>query len=245
MLGAHGGYFAEESGERVIQGSLGAWSEKANDFGLDPGNGHLAAALFFIDGKSTLNDFLYRKTVPGKAELNQMQTTLDMGDQDLLNTKDIHAKGNITAKSIFATEKIEADSIHSKKRLSTGESLKIEGTAHEGQPCFDDKLIGFSPTGSLLKCQAKIWRKIVNAPTLEVKLVEGHEACGHFGESMTTCPNGYILTSGGYNISRWWRGDRLVPESNRQLDSTTWYIRLPHSAGFCSVPSITCVKINQ
>lgn len=241
MIGAHGGYFAEESGARVIQGALGAWSEKANAFGLDPGNGHLAAALFFIDGKSASNDFLYRKTVPGKPELNQMQTALDMGDQDLVNAKDIHAKGNITAKSILATEKIEADSIHSKKRLSTGEFLQVDGPAHEGGPCTG-KLIGIASNGTLLSCQSGKWRKISN-PTLDVFTKEGPKVCGHWAESSVTCPTGYLLAGGGHTTSNWWRGETYMPHS-LPIDKHTWFIRLPHNAGFCATVKINCIKIN-
>lgn len=241
MIGTHGGYFAEESGARVIQGTLGAWSEKANAFGLDPGNGHLAAALFFIDGKSASNDFLYRKTVTGKPELNQMQTTLDMGDQNLVNAKDIHAKGNITAKSISATEKIEADSIHSKKRLSTGEFLQVDGPAHEGGSC-SGKIIGVASNGTLLSCQSGKWRKISN-PTLDMVTITGPKVCGHWADSYVSCPDGYLLVGGGHRTSDWWRGETYMPISY-PINKKTWVIRLPHSAGFCANLHINCIKIN-
>lgn len=219
MIGAHGGYFAEESGARVIQGALGAWSEKANAFGLDPGNGHLAAALFFIDGKSASNDFLYRKTVPGKPELNQMQTTLNMGDQDLVNAKDIHAKGKITANSIFANGKIEADSIHSKKRLSTEEFLQVDGQAKEGTPC-SGKLLGISSNGIHLSCQSGIWRKNSN-PRLHMIRASGPVVCGGFDQSTATCPAGYFLTGGGYRQIERWGKRETIPEHNYPVNDKT------------------------
>lgn len=242
MIGAHGGYFAEENGARVIQGALGAWSEKANTFGLDPGNGHLAAALFFIDGKTASNDFLYRKTVPGKPELNKMQTTLDMGEQDLINVNDMKSKGNITTNSMLANGKIEADSIHSKKRLSTGEFLQVDGPVNEGGSC-SGKLLGIASNGTVLSCQSGKWLKVNKPPTFHTEIHRVPTVCGAWEISRVSCPPGYLLTGGGYGTDRCW-GTRNIPEQNFPENENTWLIALPGRPDICSHAQALCTKFN-
>ncbi len=48
----------------------------------DPGAGHLAAQIAFFDG-ALAEDFLYRVGVPGRPELNQMQTNMDMNGNSI------------------------------------------------------------------------------------------------------------------------------------------------------------------
>lgn len=238
MLGAHGGYFAGESGNRVIQGALGAWSEKATAFGLDPGNGHLAAALFFIDGKSSSRDFLYRQPVPGKPELNQMQTSLEMGDQDLVNAKDIKAKG-----------KIEANRIHSKKRLSTGDFLQIDGVANEGEHC-SGKLVGINSIGRLLFCKSNQWHQVISDPhLLRIVVPSKNKVCSndHNKQTVLKCPSGFSLTGAGNEVQ--YLPDK--PPSYEQFssyplgfgDNGGWKVDVSGTRGICVTPSIICMRI--
>lgn len=248
IIGAHGGYFIEENGQRFICGTLEAWKEKVTSFGIDPGNGHLVSSLFFVDGKAVSHDFLYRNPVPGRPELNQMKTTLNMGNQDLIDANNLSAKGTvesntITAKqNIFAKEKIEGKNIHSKERLSTSEFLQVDGIVSEGATCSGN-LIGMAANGKPLSCQSGIWRKLSN-PSLDMMTIQGPKACGHFGASTANCPDGYLLAGGGYTVTDWWKGCRVSPEHSFPIDNRTWKVQLPHSAGFCVAPRINCIKIN-
>ncbi|MEW9824879.1 MAG: shufflon system plasmid conjugative transfer pilus tip adhesin PilV (plasmid) [Candidatus Symbiodolus clandestinus] len=249
IIGAHGGYFVEESGERFICGTLGAWREKASSFGIDPGNGHLVSSLFFMDGKSVSRDFLYRKSVPGRPELNQMKTTLNMGNQDLIDANNLSAKGTVESntisakKNIFAKEKIEGRNIHSKERLSTSEFLQVDGIVNEGTTCSGN-LIGMAVNGKPLSCQSGVWRKLSN-PHLHVMTIQGSEACGHFASSSVSCPDGYFLTGGGYVMTKWWRGYPVF-DNSYPVDERTWRIVMPHGnvADICAAPRVNCIKIN-
>jgi hypothetical protein len=66
----------------TLCGVMGVWSAVTSRFvgsgSTDPGQGHLVSALFFTNG-SIVDDYLYRKRVPGNSKLNQMQTYLQMG----------------------------------------------------------------------------------------------------------------------------------------------------------------------
>ncbi|MGJ0637232.1 shufflon system plasmid conjugative transfer pilus tip adhesin PilV [Xenorhabdus bovienii] len=88
-IGGSGGYI--EDG--VAKGVLGSWSENLSAFGgHNPGNGHVVMAGFFSNG-AVVNDYLYRKSVPGHPELNTMSTALNMSGNDLNAIKNLNATG--------------------------------------------------------------------------------------------------------------------------------------------------------
>lgn len=85
-IGAEGGYTVA-SGDycatsqvsvSTLCGTRGVWERPMADFGAAVSPGHIASALFFKDGMQ-VNDYLYRHRVPGKPELNTMETYLQMG----------------------------------------------------------------------------------------------------------------------------------------------------------------------
>ncbi|MGS1117400.1 shufflon system plasmid conjugative transfer pilus tip adhesin PilV [Castellaniella sp. UC4442_H9] len=85
-IGAEGGYTVAAGGycgttkvaTNVLCGTQGVWTRPVADFAASGSPGHVASALFFLDGMA-VNDYLYRKQVPGKPELNTMGTYLQMG----------------------------------------------------------------------------------------------------------------------------------------------------------------------
>ncbi|PIJ49383.1 pilus assembly protein, partial [Erwinia sp. OAMSP11] len=87
-IGAAGGYI--DNG--IAKGALGAWSENLSAFGgFNPGNGHVVIAGFYQNGAIS-NDYLYRKAVPGKPELNTMSTALNMGGNNINNAGTVAAQ---------------------------------------------------------------------------------------------------------------------------------------------------------
>jgi type II secretory pathway pseudopilin PulG len=89
QIGAQGGYVAS-SNTAVANGSFGGWSTALAPYGVAPGAGHLATALFFQDG-GLVNDYLYRSAVPGQPNLNKMNTDIDMGGNNLNNATNVNA----------------------------------------------------------------------------------------------------------------------------------------------------------
>jgi hypothetical protein len=85
-IGAEGGYTvaagdycgARKVNNATLCGTRGVWERPMSDFGNAVPTGQVASALFFKDGM-TVNDYLYRHRVPGKPELNTMETYLQMG----------------------------------------------------------------------------------------------------------------------------------------------------------------------
>lgn len=77
LVGAQGGYVSSTN-TAVATGSYGGWSTALpGNYGVSPGAGHLAMALFFADS-GTVSDYLYRNSVSGHPELNTMNTPLIM-----------------------------------------------------------------------------------------------------------------------------------------------------------------------
>lgn len=153
-LGASGGRISDLDAEGkpnaalvgVVQGADEGWQEPLSPYGVSPGVGHLASAIFHQDGQEVEN-YLHRKAIPGKPELNRMQTHLDMGGHDInsvkaiksqsaelagwltaegaqlrgaLNAKDATLSGNLSAKTAGVADRLWANSL-------TGNSATVHG----------------------------------------------------------------------------------------------------------------------
>ncbi|EHJ48819.1 shufflon domain protein [Solidesulfovibrio carbinoliphilus subsp. oakridgensis] len=93
MVGGSGGYIptGDVPGQSPdsLRGAFGGWIVTLANFGIaSPGAGHLGALTTF-DSSSLGQDFLYRVAVPGHAELNAMQTDLDMTDHSIRNVHEL------------------------------------------------------------------------------------------------------------------------------------------------------------
>jgi hypothetical protein len=84
----------------VAQGAFGHWSVPLAGY-TNPGSGHLAALVAFSNG-SLVNDYLYRVAEPGDPALTTMETTLNMGGND------ITAANNVAADSVTASGNVAA-----------------------------------------------------------------------------------------------------------------------------------------
>ncbi|KAF0232597.1 MAG: hypothetical protein FD177_2375 [Desulfovibrionaceae bacterium] len=88
----------------TLRGAFGGWTIDLASLGIaSPGAGHLGALSTF-DSTSLGQDFLYRVSVPGHAELNAMQTELDMTDHAIRNVQEVQ----FTARAL-GTETCDAD----------------------------------------------------------------------------------------------------------------------------------------
>ena len=95
-LGGPGGFISSLK-PGVIQGVRGGWEVALSNYGINPGQGHTASALFLMDG-DLANDYLYRNAVPGHPEYNRMNTAIDMDGNDINNARAITATNDITSK---------------------------------------------------------------------------------------------------------------------------------------------------
>lgn len=143
QIGAEGGYVSI-SDATVAVGSFAGWTTALAPYGVAPGAGHLATALFFQDG-AVVNDYLYRHTVPGKPELQRMYASIDMNDNEVNNASTVNATT------------VNGTTVKSRGRTEVGEYLQLNGTAVEGSGCTSSGLLGRNTAGQLLTCQAGIW----------------------------------------------------------------------------------------
>ena len=68
----------------VLRGAYGGWEVPLADMGLDAEAGHLGS-ISTLSGADLAQDYLYRVAVPGRPELNAMQTSLDMSGHSINN----------------------------------------------------------------------------------------------------------------------------------------------------------------
>ena len=103
IAGASGGVIGGGSGEYAVPGCTGGeacgayngWSVNTSGYqNIQPG--HFAALLAYSNGQMQ-SDYLYRVAVPGQPQLNQMQTNLDMGNNNVNNAQDVNVNQNVEA----------------------------------------------------------------------------------------------------------------------------------------------------
>ncbi|WP_232104445.1 shufflon system plasmid conjugative transfer pilus tip adhesin PilV [Pseudomonas oryzihabitans] len=119
-LGAPGG-FVPVTNTGIVQGVRGGWSLTLSNYGVNPGAGHTASALFLQDG-TLANDYLYRNAIAGKPELNRMNTALNMGGNDLNNAANITASG---------TASISGD-VNAGRNVNASGNVNLNGTVTAG-----------------------------------------------------------------------------------------------------------------
>lgn len=132
-LGGPGGYISS-SNANVVQGVRGGWQVTLSNYAINPGAGHTASALFFMDGQLA-NDYLYRNAVPGHPELNTMNTDLNLGGHNINNTSAINASGNVTttadisARNVTANGTVTAATTNTTGETYTGGWFRTRGDA--------------------------------------------------------------------------------------------------------------------
>lgn len=95
QIGGAGGYVSGQSalGAAFAQGSYGGWKKALASYGVSPGTGHVAAALFY-SSLSTVDDSLHRHATAGQPQYQQMSAAIDMNNNNLNNA------GTVTAKQL-------------------------------------------------------------------------------------------------------------------------------------------------
>lgn len=119
-LGAPGG-FVPVTNTGIVQGVREGWSLTLSNYGVNPGAGHTASALF-LQGGTLANDYLYRNAIAGKPELNRMNTALNMGGNDLNNAANITASG---------TASISGD-VNAGRNVNASGNVNLNGTVTAG-----------------------------------------------------------------------------------------------------------------
>jgi hypothetical protein len=74
--------------DTVLRGAFGAWEVPLASMGLTGTPGHLGS-ISTLSSADLDQDFLYRVAVPGRPELNAMQTSLDMTGHNINNVRSI------------------------------------------------------------------------------------------------------------------------------------------------------------
>ncbi|MCR8998650.1 shufflon system plasmid conjugative transfer pilus tip adhesin PilV [Rahnella perminowiae] len=121
-IGAAGGYI--QGG--IAKGALGSWQENLSAFGgYNPGDGSVVIAGFYSNG-ALVNDYLYRHSVAGHPELNTMGTALNMGANDITNTRNVNAvNGNFSQTVTGQTLNASGDT--NTARLTAQQSVQSNG----------------------------------------------------------------------------------------------------------------------
>lgn len=129
-LGAAGG-FIPTSNNGIVQGVRGGWQIALSNYGMNPGVGHTASALFLQDG-ALVNDYLYRNAVPGRPELNEMNTALGMRGNNINNAGNVTANGTVAAGGdVNAAGNVNATSVNASANV-TGATARITGETYTG-----------------------------------------------------------------------------------------------------------------
>lgn len=181
QAGAQGGFvpYVGQNGDTTMvatdaYGAFGAWRVSLANF-TNPGSGHLASLLAF-GGAQANNGYLYRVQVPGHPELNQMQTSLDMGGNDVNNA-----------------EKVTANTF-----VNNGD-LVMNGAAAQNTSCtvpHAQRRNSTTNAGNVI-CEGGIWQPI---GTGVVNVGQG-TACGVEGQGATNSNNQFFICKNGVYVA--------------------------------------------
>lgn len=130
LVGAKGG-FVSSSNAAVAEGAFGGWQTPVATFGVSPGGGHLATALFFEDG-TLASDYLYRNAVPGRPDLNRMNTAIDMGSHNLNNAGQVNASSAAVTTNVTAGGNVTASGAVAANSATINTNVNAGGTIAAG-----------------------------------------------------------------------------------------------------------------
>ncbi|WP_241136347.1 shufflon system plasmid conjugative transfer pilus tip adhesin PilV [Achromobacter insuavis] len=206
----------------VAKGANGMWSFSLTDYGLPAGGGRLLSALFF-DEAGVAVDYLYRNAVPGRPELNRMNTALDMGGNDINNARDVRANQDVAAgRNINATGSIDA-----RGWVTAGSALRIhqDGAWSGGWSMADNtwiRSIGDKNVYTGGEVQAGRVTATGRLRTTEYLQLDGmaYEGNGCSGNVVGISPAGLVLSC-QYGV---WRN-----QGKSKLQRYTWFAIPPGS----------------
>jgi Tfp pilus assembly protein PilE len=235
LMGAKGGFISSVDSTKAI-GSFGGWEIPIAPFGVTPGAGHVATALFVEDG-ALVNDYLHRSTVPGHPEVNNMNTAIGMQGNNINNA------GTVSATTVNATNvNASADVTATGWLRTTGDTgwfnQKWDGGWYMSDPTwvrsYGDKNV---TTGGEMR--AGVLRS-----TGRTAVGEYLQLGGIATEGAACTPNGLIgRNAAGLTLSCQsgvWKGNSQEPGGGFQLVRTTGGCRVANPrTGSCTCPSGT------
>ncbi|WP_049034264.1 shufflon system plasmid conjugative transfer pilus tip adhesin PilV [Klebsiella aerogenes] len=122
----------------VAEGAYGGWKVTLTDYGLNGTTGHLAYYLSSdaLGSSSDAGDRLYRYSVDGHPDLNQMKTAIDMNSNNLNNAGQVSAKtmtatGTITSQDLVANNTVNTNLLTANGITSNG-NISAAGTVSAG-----------------------------------------------------------------------------------------------------------------
>ena len=156
--------------DNQAEGAYGGWKVSLADYGLSARAGHLAAYISSdrLGGSADAGDRLYRYSVDGHPDLNQMQTSIDMNHNNITNggtlsAADINASDTVNTNiltasgSVTASGAVTGGTVRATGRLSTGEVLQLDQVNTAGASCSPNGLISRDSNGGMLSCLSGIW----------------------------------------------------------------------------------------
>jgi len=175
MLGAGGGFTLKGGNPNTVRATFDGFSLDLADYNANPqGTGKLVAALFLNDMGMIASDFLYRNRVPGRPELNTMNTAINMNGNNLDNAADINATGVMTSGSV------ETGMINASGSITAMIAVKNEECGSE-QP----GAMARTAAGEILACKDGFWKPV------------GGGTEGQYSFFMAAvCPDGWVRADG-------------------------------------------------
>jgi len=167
MAGAMAGTIKQADPGKTIHGANGSWRSRAADWADDPASGHLVALIGgggLTGGAGSFvntGDWLARKLVAGRPELNRMETEIAFGQGAGTSATLGQAGPALTATLPAAT----ADPSTSGTLKVENGNLKLAGNATLNDACAENGLLNSDGAGRLLVCQNRRWQTAYTSGT--------------------------------------------------------------------------------
>lgn len=147
----------------VAEGAYGGWKVTLTDYGLNGTTGHLAYYLSSdaLGSSSGAGDRLYRYSVDGHPDLNQMKTAIDMNSNNLNNAGQVSAStmtatGTITSQDLVANNTVNTNLLTANGITSNG-NIAAAGTVSAGTMSASGNITGSGTvTGGSVRANGRL-----------------------------------------------------------------------------------------
>ncbi|EKN6179296.1 shufflon system plasmid conjugative transfer pilus tip adhesin PilV, partial [Yersinia enterocolitica] len=107
-------------------GANGSWTVNLPDYGLSGQVGRLAVMLSSdsLGSDSEAGDRLYRFEVNGRPDLNKMHTAIDMGSNDINNTRNLNAQNGLFSGDVSAVNGKYSGDLTTEKSMTAKNDIR-------------------------------------------------------------------------------------------------------------------------
>jgi len=211
-VGASGGFTLKGGSPGEVRATFDGYNLDLNDFG-DPApdtGGKLVSAIFMNEVGSTAMDYLYRKEIHDRPELNRMYTNLDMNGNDINNVQHLSAKNIRVMENVVVANDIEGGSLHATQNMEVGGDAIVTASLRAQDLHATTKISAGNDV--IVAGQATAGGNVIGNVLVPTLIAKAGQSCASYGTgAIAKNANGLVLSCQKNGI---WHTERASASGN-------------------------------